>query len=148
MMRPAVAARARRAGQGACVPIRARMPATPPGGGGPTDVQRSAIPITPVSRCADGARSRGGPVTRPATRRAAPAPDTIAPDGSEIRLLATRAEPIEIGPGDTLVIPTGWAFQFSAAETGLRFLCYTAPPWPGADEAEPVAEGGLGSPTV
>jgi len=136
-------------------------------------------------------------VTRPATRRAAPAPDTIAPDGSEIRLLATRAEgatraslcevqlpagaisrpvrhrsveeiwhvtsgrgrvwrcpagtpaePIEIGPGDTLVIPTGWAFQFSAAETGLRFLCYTAPPWPGADEAEPVAEGGLGSPTV
>ena len=137
-------------------------------------------------------------MTRPVPRRAAPAPDAIAPDGSQIRLLATDAEgatraslcevrlppgaitrpvrhrsveeiwhvtsgrgrvwrcrpgahsePVAVGPGDTLVIPTGWAFQFSAAgDTELRFLCYTAPPWPGPDEAEPVAEGGLGSPTV
>jgi mannose-6-phosphate isomerase-like protein (cupin superfamily) len=147
--------------------------------------------LTPSDRVAE-------PVTRPGPRRAAPAPDTIAPDGSEIRLLAAladgatraslcevrlppgaisrpvrhrsveevwhvtsgrgrvwrcppgaRAEPVEVGPGDTLVIPTGWAFQFGAAvETELRFLCYTAPPWPGPDEADSVAEGGLGPPTV
>jgi mannose-6-phosphate isomerase-like protein (cupin superfamily) len=134
----------------------------------------------------------------PPIGRAAREPDTIAPDGSEIRLLATgahgatraslcqvrlrpgavsrpvrhrsveeiwhvtagrgrlwrcppggRAEPVEIRPGDTLVIPTGWSFQFSAAPDGeLRFLCYTSPPWPGADEAEPAGAGGLGEPTV
>jgi mannose-6-phosphate isomerase-like protein (cupin superfamily) len=50
----------------------------------------------------------------------------------------------EVRPGRTLVIPTGWAFQFQAAPTAdLRFLCYTSPPWPGDDEAVPVAEGGL-----
>lgn len=60
-----------------------------------------------------------------------------------------EAEPVEVGPGDTLVIPTGWRFQFCAVpETELRFLCYTAPPWPGHDEAEPAEAGGLGAPTV
>jgi len=50
----------------------------------------------------------------------------------------------EVRPGRTLVIPTGWAFQFQAAPTAdLRFLCYTSPPWPGDDEAVPVAAGGL-----
>ena len=50
----------------------------------------------------------------------------------------------EVGPGATLVIPTGWAFQFQAgAAADLRFLCYTSPPWPGAGEAVPVSEGGL-----
>jgi mannose-6-phosphate isomerase-like protein (cupin superfamily) len=55
----------------------------------------------------------------------------------------------EVRPGSRVVIPTGLAFQF-AAGTGseLRFLCYTSPPWPGEEEAEPVAEGGLGPPTV
>jgi len=49
-----------------------------------------------------------------------------------------------VGPGRTLVIPTGWAFQFQAdADADLRFLCYTSPPWPGAEEAERVAAGGL-----
>jgi mannose-6-phosphate isomerase-like protein (cupin superfamily) len=134
----------------------------------------------------------------PPIGRAARDPDAIAPDGSEIRLLATaaqgaarasvcevrlargavsrpvrhrtveeiwhvtagrghvwrcppggRAEPIEVRPGDTLVIPTGWSFQFRAApETDLRFLCFTSPPWPGADEAEPAAPGGLGPATA
>lgn len=51
------------------------------------------------------------------------------------------AEPIEVrvAPGSTLVIPVGWAFWFEAdagAATGLRFLCWTSPPWPGPDEAE------------
>jgi len=51
----------------------------------------------------------------------------------------------EVRPGRTLVIPTGCAFQFQAGSgADLRFLCYTSPPWPGADEAEPVEVGGLG----
>ena len=127
-------------------------------------------------------------------------PDTLAPDGSEIRLLlgdseaATRASlvevsleagqvtrpvwhrsveelwyvlrgasrvwrcppgrdhsgvlPVEVGAGDALVIPTGWSFQFAAGESGLTFLCFTTPPWPGEDEAQPADFGGLGSPTV
>jgi mannose-6-phosphate isomerase-like protein (cupin superfamily) len=136
--------------------------------------------------------------TPPPLARAAREPDTIAPDGSEIRLLATAptgatraslcevrlppgavsrpikhrtveeiwyvtsgrgrvwrcapletAAPVEIHPGDALVIPTGWHFQFAAApDVELRFLCFTSPPWPGADEAEPVDVGGLGPPTA
>jgi mannose-6-phosphate isomerase-like protein (cupin superfamily) len=130
-------------------------------------------------------------------------PDTMAPDGSEIRLLinagpwpagAKRASLCEVtlpagqvsrpvwhrtveeiwyvlagrgevwrcpadarpgevpaarvAPGDALVIPTGWRFQFRAwPEAALRFLCYTSPPWPGADEAQPADVGGLGAPT-
>lgn len=59
------------------------------------------------------------------------------------------ADPVEVGPGDALVIPTRWRFQFRAAPgTALRFLCFTAPPWPGPDEAEPAAPGPLGPPTV
>jgi mannose-6-phosphate isomerase-like protein (cupin superfamily) len=130
----------------------------------------------------------------PPMRRAAPEPDTRAPDGSEIRRLVTvrraslcevrlpagaisrpvshrsveeiwyilegrgrvwrcppgaHADPIEVGPGDSIVIPTAWGFQFSAAPGGpLRFLCYTSPPWPGADEALPLPTGGLGEGTV
>ena len=131
-------------------------------------------------------------------RRASREPDTIAPDGSEIRLLADRAQgatraslcevrlgagavtrpishrsveeiwyvlegrgqvwraprgapgdTIDVGPGDAIVIPTGWRFQFRAAgNDDLRFLCYTSPPWPGPEEAEPATPGGLGPPTV
>jgi mannose-6-phosphate isomerase-like protein (cupin superfamily) len=137
-------------------------------------------------------------LTPPPAGRASREPDTIAPDGSEIRLLATlahgatraslcevrlgpgavsrpvshrsveeiwyvlegrghiwrcppgaRTEPVEVSPGDSLVIPTGWRFQFRAAPSGpLRFLCYTSPPWPGPDEALPAAPGALGEPTV
>ncbi len=56
---------------------------------------------------------------------------------------------LPVAPGDALVIPVGWMFQFSADESGnLRFLCVTMPPWPGNDEAQPAGTGGLGSPTV
>ena len=130
-------------------------------------------------------------------RRASRALDTIAPDGSEIRLIADRdqgatraslcevrlprgavtrpishhsveeiwyvlegrghvwrsppggsGDTVDVAPGDALVIPTGWRFQFSADDDELRFLCYTSPPWPGPEEAEPAASGGLGTPTV
>ncbi len=58
-------------------------------------------------------------------------------------------ETVEVGPGVALTIPTGWRFQFSAGNrTPLRFLCYTNPPWPGPEEAQPAASGGLGEATV
>ena len=65
-----------------------------------------------------------------------------APDPSEISEVA-------VSPGDALVIPTGWSFQFSAGKSeAFRFLCMTLPPWPGEDEALPADYGGLGEPTV
>ncbi len=148
----------------------------------------------------------------PPLGRRSPAPDAVAPDGSEIRLLldarhqavgASMVEvtlpagqvsrpvyhrtveelwyilegrgqvwrcppgidsagstdsseidpalvaPVAVQPGDALTIPTGWRFQFRAAEdAALRFLCVTLPPWPGADEAPPADFGGLGEATV
>ena len=62
---------------------------------------------------------------------------------------AASIPPQPVSPGDALVIPTGWHFQFAAAPDGsLRFLCHTTPPWPGEDEAAPAERGGLGEPTV
>ena len=56
---------------------------------------------------------------------------------------------VALGPGDALVIPTDWQFQFSANPSGpLRFLCYTSPPWPGSEEAQAAEFGGLGLATV
>jgi mannose-6-phosphate isomerase-like protein (cupin superfamily) len=69
----------------------------------------------------------------------------LAGDGRVWRR-SPAGEPVidEVRPGRTLVIPTGWAFQFRAGQgADLRFLCYTSPPWPGADEAVPVPDGGL-----
>ena len=61
----------------------------------------------------------------------------------------SAVEPVSVGPGDALTIPTLWRFQFSAyAAAPLRFLCYTCPPWPGEDEAQPEERGGLGEGTV
>ena len=61
----------------------------------------------------------------------------------------TPDEIVEVGPGDALTIPTGWSFQFSAgAQTALKFICYTNPPWPGPEEAQPAGAGGLGEATV
>ena len=143
----------------------------------------------------------------PVPSRRANQPDAIAPDGSEIRLLADGRQgagkssmvevtlpagqvsrpvyhrtveeiwyilegagqvwrcppeaasagseaaegplPQAVSPGDALVIPTGWRFQFAAGPEGpLRFLCHTTPPWPGEDEAAPAERGGLGEGTV
>ncbi len=56
---------------------------------------------------------------------------------------------LAVSPGDALTIPTGWRFQFSASkEAPLRFLCYTSPPWPGQQEAQPARAGGLGEARV
>ena len=62
---------------------------------------------------------------------------------------AASVPPQDVTPGDALVIPVGWRFQFAASpEAALRFLCHTTPPWPGEDEAVTVERGGLGDPTV
>ena len=67
-------------------------------------------------------------------------PPDIGPD---------QVAPVDVAPGNALVIPTGWRFQFSAGAGGpLRFLCMTMPPWPGPDEAQPADFGGLGPPTI
>jgi mannose-6-phosphate isomerase-like protein (cupin superfamily) len=56
---------------------------------------------------------------------------------------------VAVGPGDSLVIPARWRFQFSANfDADLRFLCYTSPPWPGPEEAQPSDIGALGPATV
>ncbi len=126
-------------------------------------------------------------------RRAAQSPDTLAPDGSQIRLLTAgkaaslvevrlpsgaisrpvrhrtveetwyflagegrvwrrpplgEAATVDVHAADCLLIPAGWEFQFAAGAEGLRFLCFTSPPWPGAEEAVAVPAGGLGAPTV
>ena len=149
---------------------------------------------------AESGDTTGNPPLLPLSRRAF-LPDAIAPDGSEIRLLADgrhsaakssmvevtlpsgqvsrpvyhrtveeiwyilegggqvwrcppgadagSVPPQAVAPGDALVIPTGWRFQFAAdPEAPLRFLCHTTPPWPGDDEAIPAERGGLGEPMV
>ena len=56
---------------------------------------------------------------------------------------------IAVAAGDALAIPPRWRFQFSAADDeALRFLCFTVPPWPGSDEAQPATHGGLGPGTA
>ena len=62
---------------------------------------------------------------------------------------AASVPPHAVSPGDALVIPTGWRFQFAAGPNApLRFLCHTTPPWPGEDEAVAAERGGLGEATV
>ncbi|HLQ16574.1 MAG TPA: cupin domain-containing protein [Candidatus Eisenbacteria bacterium] len=57
---------------------------------------------------------------------------------------SSPSQTVHVGPGDALLIPAGWSFQFKASETGeLRFLCYTCPPWPYAGEAVAVERGGF-----
>jgi len=117
-------------------------------------------------------------------KRLPAARDTLAPDGSEIRLLAATSRGsmvhctlnpgavsapvahktveevwyflegtgqvwrrqgaeervVDVEPGVSLSIPVGANFQFRATGEGpLRFVIVTMPPWPGEDEAYPVA---------
>ena len=126
-----------------------------------------------------------------ATKMIAEAPDAIAPDGSEVRLLGASArgsvaafrlmpgavskavahrtveeiwyfiagqgrmwrrlgvaeEVTEVGPGVSVTIPTGTHFQFRCdGGKPLEAVAVTMPPWPGEDEAYPVA--GKWEPTV
>jgi mannose-6-phosphate isomerase-like protein (cupin superfamily) len=125
------------------------------------------------------------------TKLIAEAPDAIAPDGSEVRLLGASArgsmaafrlapgavsravahrtveeiwcfikgqgrmwrrrgeaeEVTEVARGVSITIPTGVHFQFRCdGSEPLEAVAVTIPPWPGADEAYPVA--GKWEPTV
>jgi mannose-6-phosphate isomerase-like protein (cupin superfamily) len=117
------------------------------------------------------------------TKMLGAAPDLLAPDGSEVRLLASLAggsfahftlgagrvsvavthRTVEeiwyvlagegevwrrhhgedsvtpVRAGVALTIPLGVQFQFRAGAYPLQFVAVTMPPWPGADEAVPVA---------
>ena len=47
---------------------------------------------------------------------------------------------VDVAPGASLSIPVGTHFQFRSTGDGpLRFVIVTMPPWPGHDEAFPVA---------
>jgi len=118
------------------------------------------------------------------TRSLAAKADVMAPDGSEVRLLAVsargsmahfslpkgavskavahrgveelwyivagrgrmwrkagdRQDIVELTPGLSLSIPAGTSFQFRCdGEEPLQAVGVTMPPWPGMDEAYPVA---------
>lgn len=118
------------------------------------------------------------------TRNISRAPDAIAPDGSEVRVLAATArgsmaefrlppgaiskavahrtveevwlftggrgrmwrkhgnaeEIVDARPGVSITIPVGTHFQFRCdGDEALAAVGVTMPPWPGLDEAYPVA---------
>ena len=59
------------------------------------------------------------------------APDVVAPDGSDVRVL--------LRPGTCLSIPAGTHFQFRTDGDGpLAAVGVTMPPWPGDGEAYDV----------
>ena len=61
----------------------------------------------------------------------------------------TEIQTVRVAPGDALVIPIGWGFQFRAdAGSEMRFVCVTMPAWPGMDEAVDLPQGGLGAATL
>jgi mannose-6-phosphate isomerase-like protein (cupin superfamily) len=52
------------------------------------------------------------------------------------RKLGAEEAVVEVGPGVSIAIPTGAAFQFRCdGDEPLEFVGVTMPPWPGADEA-------------
>ncbi len=95
-----------------------------------------------------------GGVSRPVWHRTVEEIWYVLEGRGEVWRCPPDAEPasvpaVPVGPGDALVIPTRWCFQVRASVAArIRFLCYTSPPWPGDDEAQPAERGGLGEPTV
>jgi mannose-6-phosphate isomerase-like protein (cupin superfamily) len=60
--------------------------------------------------------------------------------GEMWRRAGEREEVVALGPGVALTIPLGTHFQFRATGTEpLTAVAVTMPPWPGDDEAVPVA---------
>ena len=60
-------------------------------------------------------------------------------EGEIWRSRDAEAAVTQLVPGVALTIPVGTSFQFRAASQGeLRVVIVTAPPWPGADEADAV----------
>ncbi|AXB48599.1 hypothetical protein A4R43_18215 [Amycolatopsis albispora] len=66
----------------------------------------------------------------------------IAGEGRMWRRQGDREEVVRLREGTCLTIPLGTAFQFRAAEAGLRAVAVTAPPWPtGSEDEARIAEG-------
>lgn len=64
----------------------------------------------------------------------------LAGQGSMWRRQGEREEIIDLVPGLCLTLPVGTQFQFRASQTqAVSAVAITMPPWPGADEAVPVA---------
>jgi len=64
----------------------------------------------------------------------------VAGRGEMWRRQGAREEVIALEPGVCLSIPAGTHFQFRAhGSEALAAVAVTMPPWPGADEATPVA---------
>jgi mannose-6-phosphate isomerase-like protein (cupin superfamily) len=59
--------------------------------------------------------------------------------GEVWRKLGDEESVTPVRPGVALTIPLGTHFQFRAGAETLSFVAVTLPPWPGADEAFPVA---------
>lgn len=57
-------------------------------------------------------------------------------DGQVWRQLDDQAGVVKVGPGTSLTVPQGAAFQFrNTGASPLRFVIATMPPWPGPVEA-------------
>jgi mannose-6-phosphate isomerase-like protein (cupin superfamily) len=65
----------------------------------------------------------------------------VGGSGEMWRRAGDRSSVVALGPGTALTIPLGTAFAFRAGPAGLRIVALTVPPWPGPDEALPVADG-------
>jgi mannose-6-phosphate isomerase-like protein (cupin superfamily) len=64
----------------------------------------------------------------------------VAGRGQMWRRQGQREEVVDMAPGVCLSIPLGTHFQFrAAADEAVSAVAVTLPPWPGADEAVPVA---------
>jgi mannose-6-phosphate isomerase-like protein (cupin superfamily) len=71
----------------------------------------------------------------------------LAGRGEMWRRHVSREETVTVGPDDCLTIPAGTAFQFRSLGPGaLKAIGVTMPPWPGPEEAVPVA--GAWAPTT
>ena len=65
-----------------------------------------------------------------------------APGGDDGASGSGRGELTRLEPGVSVDLPVGTAFQFRVSDDGgLLIVGVTMPPWPGNDEAIPVADG-------
>ncbi len=66
----------------------------------------------------------------------------LAGDGQVWRKQGERELVLNVGPGLSLTIPVGTAFQFrNTGAVPLEFIIATTPPWPGEDEAVALDAG-------
>jgi len=65
----------------------------------------------------------------------------LSGDGRLWRRQGERQEVARLTPGSAHTIPLGTVFQFRCdSDAPLQIVIVTMPPWPGASEAEPVAD--------